>query len=127
MGPGVEDALATCWATRARNEAPLDAARLLARAHRWDPRNQTLLDVGGPVAKTLIADGRAARAAADWETAYGRFAAALTFEPWHAWARRWAEEARDHRLGLTDDVRIGIGGENELRAFEQGVPVEEVE
>ena len=31
-------------------------------------------------------------------TAYDRFAALLGFQPWRAWARRYAEEARDHVL-----------------------------
>lgn len=111
-------ALAECWAKRAGAD-PGRAPELLGRAHRWDPLSPTLTEVGRPVGAKLLAEGKAARAAGDWQTAYDRFAALLSFEPWQAWARRWAEEARDHRLGLTDDVRYGQGGEDDLRKWEE--------
>jgi hypothetical protein len=115
--PAAARALADCWAGRASAAAdPVDA---LARAHRWDHWSPVLRDAGAPVAARLLEEGRRARAEEDWDTAYRRFADLLRFQPWRAWARRWAEEARDHRLGLTDDVRIGIGGEDNLRAWEE--------
>ncbi len=117
---GVENGriLADCWARRA--EADPEPVTALARAHRWDFESPELARVGGPVAERLLADGREARARGDWETAYARFSAVLSFQPWRSWARRWAEEARDHRLDLLDDVRVGIGGEDDLRAIEAG-------
>ncbi len=92
--------LAECWAaagSRLDGAAQVDA---LARAHRWDHRSPGLAAVGGPVAARLYAEGLAAREAGDWELAYARFRDTLAIEPWRAWARRYAEEARDHRLGL---------------------------
>ncbi len=101
--------LATCWA-EAAPEDPSETVDRLARAHFWDHHSDALREVGRPLADRWMAEGREALAAEDWERAYRRFADVLRFEPWRAWARRWAEEARDHRLGLHDDVRIGIGG-----------------
>jgi hypothetical protein len=116
---GVAPELAECWAARAEHDSrrPVDA---LAWAHRWDPDSPTLERVGGPIADRLYDEGLRARAVQDWETAYDRFADLLRFEPWRAWARRYAEEARDHRLGLTGDVRNGIGGYDDYRGPDQG-------
>lgn len=114
--PRVARAIADCWARRAEHQP--DPTDTLAHAHRWDHRSPELARVGAPIGDRLFAEGRAARDREDWDTAYDRFASLLRFQPWRAWARRWAEEARDHRLDLVDDVRIGIGGEDDLRAVE---------
>lgn len=111
---GEGSALASCWAHRAERE-PDRAVDHLTRAHRWDHHSPELRRVGAPLGEQLLSQGKAARAAEDWETAYQAFAALLRFQPWRSWARRWAEEARDHRLGLIDDVRVGIGGDDNLR------------
>jgi hypothetical protein len=42
-----------------------------------------------------------AREAQDWEKAYVAFDGAVRANPSLSWARRYAEEARDLRLGLT--------------------------
>jgi hypothetical protein len=90
--------LARCWAERAAtSSAPVPD---LARAHRWDHRSPDLLRVGGPIGERLWAEGVAARERGDAEAAYRAFADLLRFQPWRSWARRWAEEARDTRLGL---------------------------
>jgi hypothetical protein len=115
--PAFAAPLAGCWAARAAKD-PDKAVDWLAKAHRWDPKSQALATVGAPIGDRLLTEGKQALAAQDWETAYDRFSELLRFQPWRAWARRWAEEARDHRLGLTDDVRIGVGGEDNLRAWE---------
>lgn len=110
--------VADCWARRAE-VAPQDAVASLERAHDWDHWSPELARVGESVATALLARAHAARAAGDWEVAYRAFTDVLRFQPWRAWARRYAEEARDHRLGLHDDVRIGRRGhEDELRALE---------
>ena len=106
--------LADCWAREAENE-PDRAVDHLARAHRWDHHSAELERVGRPLAEAWLAEAQAARQSGDWERAYRRFADVLRFEPWRAWARRWAEEARDHRLGLVGDERFGIGGDDNLR------------
>ena len=121
--PPAVRAIADCHADSAAGRDPIAAASSLAIAHRFDHHSPRLAAVGAPVAADLIAQGQHARRNGDWETAYRRFAAVLRFQPWRAWVRRWAEEARDHRLGLTDDVRIGIGGEDDLREWEaKGTP-----
>lgn len=96
---GLRRMLADCWARRAEAE-PDAAPRHLAEAHRWDHHSVELARVGAPVGERLWAEGLAARAAGDAETAYATFTALLGFEPWRSWARRYAEEARDARLGL---------------------------
>jgi hypothetical protein len=95
--PAAESALATCWADRAATD-PDGAPAHLARAHRWDHRDPRLRDVGAAVGDRLWDEGVAARKAEDWATAYDRFSALLGFQPWRAWARRYAEEARDEVL-----------------------------
>jgi hypothetical protein len=96
---GFRRMLADCWARRAEAE-PDRAPELLALAHRWDHHSVELARVGAPVGDRLWAEGIAARAAGDAEAAYAAFTALLRFEPWRSWARRYAEEARDERLGL---------------------------
>lgn len=111
--------IARCWAEAARGASGDEQVDALARAHRWNFRDPTLASVGTPVAEALLAEADAARAARDWETAYRKYTQVLSFQPWRAWARRYAEEARDERLGIADDVRIGIGGASNLRAAEE--------
>jgi hypothetical protein len=92
--------IAACWARRAEAE-PDAAPALLARAHGWDHHDATLTRVGAPVGEALWASGLEARARGDAESAYRDFTALLSFQPWRSWARRYAEEARDLRLGIT--------------------------
>lgn len=121
--PQIHTTLAGCRA-RLAGDRPDEAAEQLARAHWLDHRSEALARVGEPLAEAWLAEAHAARERGDWETAYRRYSDVLGFQPWRAWARRYAEEARDHRLGLIDDVRIGIGGEDDLRRAEEagGVP-----
>jgi hypothetical protein len=116
--PSFAEPLATCWAGRAEHE-PDRAVDWLARAHRWDPNSEALERVGTPLAERLIAAGRAAREAERWDETYEQLASVLRFQPWRSWVRRWAEEARDARLGLVGETRIGNGGENDRRALEE--------
>lgn len=99
--PGVSRALANCWARRADAD-PEGAAEVLARAHRWDHRAPALRAARKPHADRLYAAGKEARARGDWEAAYRSFSDVLRFAPTRSWARRYAEEARDHRLGLNE-------------------------
>jgi hypothetical protein len=98
--PIVEPHLARCWATRAQSADRDDQIAWIARGRRWNHDDALLLKVARPLADALIAEGRAASEAQDWETAYQRYSDALKVDPTRSWARRWAEEARDHRLGL---------------------------
>lgn len=96
--------IATCWAVRA--ETAPDPEVALAVAHRWDPDDTALARIGGPVGERLWAQGLAARAAGDAETAYRAFSSLLGFQPWRSWARRYAEDARDLRLGLVRGQQV---------------------
>jgi hypothetical protein len=99
--PKTARALARCWLTRARAAAS-DAERVapLAQAHRWEPSFSELVVYGDEVAARLFAAGEAARTRGDADAAYAQFTSVLSFAPHWSWARRYAEEARDRRLGL---------------------------
>jgi len=99
LAPHAHRALATCWAQRADGSS--DPVHDLARAHRWDWEAPALAEAGEPVGERLWSEGMAARARGDSETAYARFRDVLSFQPWRSWARRYAEEARDERLGVS--------------------------
>ena len=76
--------------------ADLEAARV------WAPDDAKVRNVGVAAGARLYAQGLSARDAADWQTSYARLRDALRVDPSLAWARRYAEEARDHRLGIRD-------------------------
>jgi hypothetical protein len=98
--------LAACWAGVAE-ERGIDA---LAAAHRWSPDSPALRRAGGPIGERLWAEGLAAREAGDAEAAYAAFSSLLRFQPWRSWARRYAEDARDTRLGLIRGSRATRSG-----------------
>ena len=99
--PRIHRAVADCHAL-ASDDAPDRPARIAslvrARQHdHWSPPYRTR---AGSLAAELMAEGHAAREAEDWETAYRRFADAVAVDRTQSWARRYAEEARAHRLGF---------------------------
>ena len=71
----------------------------LEAARRWAPDDDTVAAVAAAAADRLYAVGVAARDAHDWQLAYASFRDTLRIDPTRAWARRYAEEARDQRLG----------------------------
>jgi len=93
--------LASCWAKRgaAAEERSVQVAAL-ARARRWDHRNSDLLELGEPVADALFEQGLTARSQEDWQQAFDLFSDVLAIDAQRSWARRYAEQARDYRLGL---------------------------
>ncbi len=92
-------AFSACW-SRAAEARPDEAIGLLTKARGWDHREATYLRVRKPHADRLYAEGKVARAAEDWEAAFAAFSACVSIDPTRSWARRYVEEARDHRLGL---------------------------
>jgi hypothetical protein len=97
--PEMGEALSICWARR--SEIEVDSATVfLAKARAWNHRNETFRRIRKPVVDELYAEGIAAREAEDWQTAFERFNTVLTIDASRSWARRYTEEARDHRLGL---------------------------
>jgi len=97
----VDGPMATCWAERGKAalERPEQVAAFV-QARRWDHKNPDLLSLGGPIADALFEEGLAARSQEDWQAAYERFSDVLAIDAQRSWARRYAEEARDHRLEL---------------------------
>ncbi|HMV66831.1 MAG TPA: hypothetical protein PKA64_08275, partial [Myxococcota bacterium] len=109
-------ALAACW-THAADEAESDeeAAGFLARARVWDHRAPQLWETARVVGDRLYQQGMDAREAGDWQRAFDAFIAAVTANPSLAWARRYAEEARDHRLKIDPDSLERAATEREER------------
>ena len=97
----IETSLAACWTARAVEASDrATSVQALVRARRWDHNHPALLTTAAPLADTLISEGLTARENGEWETAYARFTEALSIDPTRSWARRWAEEMRDYRLGI---------------------------
>jgi hypothetical protein len=97
---GAHVVLADCWAELAAGAARPDAVVLLQRARlldHWTPRYQA---VARPLADDLYEEGLAYREAEQWELAYRAFRDASRVWPWLSWARKYAEETRDRRLGI---------------------------
>ncbi|MFT4626681.1 MAG: hypothetical protein ACI8PZ_005359 [Myxococcota bacterium] len=88
--PNVVTPLARCLAETAEGQV-----ERLVRGRRWDPAEPALLAAASDVADARYADGMAARAAGHWAVARAAFEDVLAVAPHRAWARRYAEEARD--------------------------------
>jgi hypothetical protein len=101
--PRVERAMGRCHVARAR-AADTDAERIraLIRARDWDHHNRDQRALAAPLAEALHAEGLRARAEGDWEAAYRAFSDAVALDARRSWSRRRAEEARAHRLGLSE-------------------------
>ena len=113
--PGVDTAIAACHlAAAAAAEGREAHVRALVAARRADRHHPAVKEQTRALAATLVAEGDTARAAADWDTAYAAYHAALQLDPRLSWARRYAEEARDHRLGI--GVAAPAGGKAEAPA-----------
>ncbi len=100
----VDTAFAECWANRAKTDPGL-AVRHLKRARNWDHNNALVRAQCKEVGAKAYARGLDARESEDWEMAYLDFVDAVTVEPHRSWARRYAEEARAHRLGFGKESR----------------------
>ena len=95
------DHLSGCWARAAEKGPARRRADRLEQARQWDHWNHDYRRVAALVADELYQEGLDARERQDWPAAFDAVSDTLRIEPWRAWARRYAEEARDHRLGLT--------------------------
>lgn len=120
----IQEAMVGCYLRQAESlDDDLERAAVLAKAHDIDHRNPRFLAVAAPLGAVLDERGDAARAEEDWETAYRSYSAALSIVPTLAWARRHAEEARDHRLRIfkadvkKDDVPPSDAGRTRKTAF----------
>jgi tetratricopeptide (TPR) repeat protein len=99
--PAIDTAIAECQlAAAAAAPTPAEAHRALVAARRANRHHPAVKEATRARAAERFAAGEAARAAADWEAAYAAFHEALQLDPRLSWARRYAEEARDHRLGI---------------------------
>jgi hypothetical protein len=103
----VSNAMADCWADRAvrGGSAGGESIEAVVRARAWDPRNEAMLAAARPIADAHYAQGEAAREAGELDLAYSNYAAAVRAWPWHAWARRRAEDVRAARLELDVEAK----------------------
>ncbi len=113
----VGERIASCLVEAAKS-APdwRDAARWLEEARYWDRTVNGLWDVADRVGGTLYERGMAAREREDWEAAYASFDGAVRADSRRSWARRYAEEARDHRLGLIEQPEAVTATKDEPKA-----------
>jgi len=113
-------AMADCWANFSDDAPDRDErVRRLVKAHEWDHWAPSYLSRAETFADELESLGAVARAEERWEETYELYGQAVAVAPTRTWARRYAEEARVHRLGLTGwtnedqlkaDARVGPGG-----------------
>jgi hypothetical protein len=97
---GAGRSIAWCHVEEAdRSLLRADRVGHLTRALWWDPDPVGYRAVAGPLVEELLVEGHDARTLGDWELAYDAFSLAVRLDPTRSWARRWAEEARAHRLG----------------------------
>ena len=96
-GAELDTAIAECWMASALS----DPDRLVAdleTARRLDPSNRKIHAAARGAAKALYGKGLTARSNASWGRAFRSFSDAVRLEPHRPWARKYAEEARSHRL-----------------------------
>ncbi len=94
-----------CWVRKAQSEAEQERkVAAFERALRWGKRHQPAWDAAAAYSDELYQRGLASRDGAAWEDAYAQFRDAVRVLPTNSWARRYAEEARDERLGLQGDA-----------------------
>ena len=99
--PTIRPELTLCWIRKAKQTEDYAAqVPMWAKARYWDRNNPTLLSERKAITGYWISEGIRARDADDWERAYRAFKHALDITPTQSFTRRWAEEARDQRLGL---------------------------
>jgi hypothetical protein len=98
--PTIDRALSTCWAVSSDNQDRPEHLRRLMRARRWTFETEAYTSRATALASTLEAEGRAALAAQDWESAYHLSSSAVELDGTRSFARRCAEEARAFRLGI---------------------------
>jgi hypothetical protein len=116
QGAEVREALSDCWVRKALADAsPHDAAVKLDTARYWAYRNPELWAAADQIGQVLYAEGELAREGKDWEAAYKAFSNAVKANPSLSWARRYAEEARDYRLGIDPESVAKQAAEREER------------
>ena len=70
----------------------------------------------------LAVYGKTALDDEDWETAYRRFSDVLRIDATRSWARRYAETARDKRLGIDEETVAAKEAARALRKIERRKP-----
>jgi len=114
--PEAAAGISHCFAQKAvDDEDRAQALEYLVTARSWYHRDALLLSFGADLADELYAEGWVAREARDWEVAYRRFADTLRADPTRAWARRYAEEARDYRMKLDPETKAAEEQERQDR------------
>jgi hypothetical protein len=115
-GAAVTPALGACYAASAATAD--DPLRAIAQARRWAPSADAVRAAVRAYADAREAEGAAARAADDWETAFAAYRDAVTADPTRAWARRYAEEARALRLGIDPASKAQAEADRKARQLE---------
>ena len=93
--PEVARAIAGCWVQEVTAH---DLRTALLRARYWDSSVPEVQRLSAQAADTWWDEAHTARDQGAWSTAFARFEDVLSVAPHRSWARRHAEEARDHML-----------------------------
>ena len=108
--------LARCWALVAAEKVnAFDAIAPLRRGRAWQHNQRDLVAVQEQIGALLYEEGLAYRESRDWESAFDAFLGAVQAQPYLAWARRYAEEARDYRMGIDPESEARREAEREER------------
>ena len=100
--PGALRDLAACWARSALgSHDPRERLDSVVRAREIDHRSPPVREAARRIAAAFFEEGETARGRGEWDEAYRLFSAAVRADPSLAWARRYAEEARRHRLAAS--------------------------
>jgi hypothetical protein len=95
---------ADCWVELSEDAGEEEAAaKLLAKARFWDHRHAPLEKAAEEIGGLLYDRGMEALREESWDDAYRLLSAAVVANPSLSWARRYAEEARDHKLKIDPD------------------------
>jgi hypothetical protein len=112
----LQDDMAMCWAEMAKRAQDLVAAASMLESGRWwNHRNETLQAAEERIGDALYERAMEAHEQQLWQQSFDLFLATVQAKPWHSWARRYAEEARDYRLGIDPDSVAREEAEREER------------
>jgi len=103
-GAELDRVLAECWVAAAAGDDERQV-EYLERARRLAPDNPVVLAAANKLASELYKKGRTAHSNKNWGRSFRSFSDAVRLEPHRSWARKYAEEARAHRLAGEGGVK----------------------
>ncbi len=122
----IRDVMATCFARQAMSAANTeDKIEAIRMSRHWDFRHEALHEAQDALSAPYMEAGLQAREAEDWQRAFDAFSAAVAIKPALAWARKYTEEARDHRHGIDPESLEKAEQDREERRLKREKEAEE--